>query len=49
VRSGANVAAQSERGDTALSIATAKGHLAVMKLLDGQQGPTASNPAHPGG
>jgi ankyrin repeat protein len=49
VRSGANVGAQSERGDTALSIATAKGHAAVMKLLDGQQGPTASNPAHPGG
>jgi ankyrin repeat protein len=49
VRSGANVAAQSERGDTALSIARAKGHLAVIKLLDGQQGPTASNPAHSGG
>jgi quinoprotein dehydrogenase-associated probable ABC transporter substrate-binding protein len=49
VRSGVNVSAQSERGDTALSIATAKGHMAVMKLLDGQQGPTASNPAHPGG
>jgi len=49
VHSGANVAAQSERGDTALSIARAKGHLAVIKLLDGQQAPTASNPAHSGG
>jgi quinoprotein dehydrogenase-associated probable ABC transporter substrate-binding protein len=49
LRSGANVAAQSERGDTALSIARAKGHLAVIKLLDGQQAPTASNPAHSGG
>lgn len=49
VHSGANLAAQNERGDTALSIARAKGHLAVIKLLDGQQGPTASNPAHSGG
>jgi quinoprotein dehydrogenase-associated probable ABC transporter substrate-binding protein len=49
VHSGANVAAQSERGDTALSIARDKGHVAVMKLLDGQQGPSGSNPAHPGG
>jgi quinoprotein dehydrogenase-associated probable ABC transporter substrate-binding protein len=49
VHAGANVAAQSERGDTALSIARDKNHPAVMKLLDGQQGPTASNPAHQGG
>jgi ankyrin repeat protein len=49
VRSGANVAAQTERGDTALSIARDKGHPAVMKLLDGQQGSSGSNPAHPGG
>lgn len=49
VHAGANIAAQSERGDTALSIARDKNHPAVMKLLDGQQGPTASNPAHQGG
>ena len=49
VHSGANIAAQSERGDTALSIARDKNHPAVMKLLDAQQDPSASNTAHPGG
>jgi ankyrin repeat protein len=48
LHAGANLAAQSERGDTALSIARAKGHVSVIKLLDGQQGPSASNSAHPG-
>jgi ankyrin repeat protein len=48
VRSGANIGAQSERGDTALSIARAKGHQAVIKLLDEPQGAAAAAPGHPG-
>jgi ankyrin repeat protein len=34
VRAGANVKVQTERGDTALSIARAKGDEKVIKLLD---------------
>ena len=34
VHAGANVKAQTERGDTALSIARAKGDEKVIKLLD---------------
>jgi ankyrin repeat protein len=41
VHAGADVQAQSERGDTALTIARAKGNEKVIKLLDGA-------PAHPG-
>jgi len=35
VRAGANVKAQTERGDTALSIARAKGDEKMIKLLGG--------------
>jgi ankyrin repeat protein len=48
MHAGANVAAQSERGDTALSIARAKGHEAVIKLLDEPQQAPARAPGHPG-
>jgi ankyrin repeat protein len=41
VHAGADVQAQSERGDTALTIARAKGNEKVIKLLDGAS-------AHPG-
>jgi len=40
VQAGANVAAQSETGETALSIARAKDYQAVMKLLEQQPSPT---------
>jgi ankyrin repeat protein len=41
MRAGANVKAQSDRGDTALSIARAKGDEKIIKLLD-------ESGAHPG-
>jgi ankyrin repeat protein len=41
MHAGANVNAQTERGDTALSIARAKGDQKVIKLLD-------ESGAHPG-
>ncbi|HEY3730024.1 MAG TPA: quinoprotein dehydrogenase-associated putative ABC transporter substrate-binding protein [Steroidobacteraceae bacterium] len=49
VDSGANVSAQNARGDTALSIARDKHHDGVVRVLDRQSGPAASNPAHSGG
>jgi ankyrin repeat protein len=38
MRAGANVQAQTERGDTALSIARSKGDEKVIRLLDGGSG-----------
>ncbi|HEY1726322.1 MAG TPA: quinoprotein dehydrogenase-associated putative ABC transporter substrate-binding protein [Steroidobacteraceae bacterium] len=49
VSSGANVSAQNERGDTALSIARDRHHDGVVRVLDRDAGPAASNPAHSGG